>query len=85
MTVHKQLIASQSLLELRAHESVTRTGLRENREVNVEERKIDDERNQNKADCAGGKVPPEVLLRDRQGSILRGRGGYNYSPCQEFS
>lgn len=70
LTIHEQLIASQSLLELRAHESVTRTRLRENREVNIEERKIDDERNQNEADCAGGKMSPEVLLRDRQGVFL---------------
>lgn len=46
LTVHKQLIASQRLLELRTHEGVTGTGLRENSEVDIEEREIDDERNE---------------------------------------
>lgn len=85
LTVHKQLIASQCLLELRAHESITRTRLREDREVNIKERQIDDKGNEDEADRASGKVPPEVFLQNRQHGVLRFRGGGEHSPSLGFS
>lgn len=52
MAVHEHFIPRKSFLESRAHERVSGTRLRQDCKVDVEEGEVDDEGNNDKANCA---------------------------------
>jgi len=62
MSIEKQLVALEGLLEGWAHECVTRARAVEDGEVDPKEGQIHDEREDNEATGAGGKVVPKILL-----------------------
>ena len=47
VTVEQHVVARKGFLESRAHERITRTGLAEDSEMDVEERQVDHEWHQN--------------------------------------
>lgn len=73
--VEQHLISSQRLLEGGAHEGVAGAGLREQRKVDVEERKVENEWQQDKADGARAEVLPEIVLVQKHISDRGARDG----------
>lgn len=62
MARQQQIISSESLLESRAHESVSSARLGEHSEVDPEEAEIDDEGPKDEATSASQEVRVEVIL-----------------------
>ena len=63
MTVQKQLIASERLLERGAHEGIPRPRLREDRKVDIEEREVNKEGNEDQTNSSRCEVAIEVILK----------------------
>ena len=61
-TVHKQLVPDQTLLELRAHETITSARVGKNGKMDPEKRKINNERYRDQSNCTGYKVAPKEFL-----------------------
>ena len=70
MAVHQQFIADQSFLECGRHESITRTGVGEDGEVDPEEKEVEDQRNNNKTNHSGEEVFGDTFLRYASGKLL---------------
>jgi hypothetical protein len=64
LTVQQHLIPGQGLLECRTHESISRSRVSKDCEVNVEERQIDNERNHDQSECPCTEMFSEVFLRN---------------------
>ena len=62
MTVHQQLITNQGFLECGRHESITRTGVGEDGEVDPEEEEVKDQRKNNETSNPGEEVFNDTLL-----------------------
>ena len=63
--VEQHLISGKGLLEGRAHEAITGTGLSEDSEVNIEEREVNHERNKDETNRSCHEVFPKVILFKR--------------------
>ena len=62
LAVQEQFVAPQSLLECRAHEGITRTGVGEDGQVNPEDGQVQEDRKDNKRDGSRSEVLPEIFL-----------------------
>lgn len=62
MRLEQQFVALQRLLECRAHEMVACPRMRQDFEVNPEEREIDEEWQNNKTKNAREEVPRDMFL-----------------------
>lgn len=76
MAVQEQFIANKSLLECRTHEVVTRPGIRENREMDPEKRKVYNRRDNNESDGSSSKMSSKVFLLKNH--------GYACDTCSRF-
>lgn len=63
MTVQKEFVADERLLELRTHEGVTSSGVSENGKVNIEEGKVKREWPQDETDRSCSEMSPENVLQ----------------------
>jgi len=63
MAVHQQFITNQGFLECGGHESITRTGVGEDGEVDPEEEEVEDQRENNETSNPGEEVFDDTLLR----------------------
>ena len=73
MTIHQQFIANQGFLECGRHESITRTGVGEDGEVDPEEEEVKDQRNNNKPNHSGEEVFGDTFLRYESEKLLSAR------------
>lgn len=64
LRIHQHFVTNERLLESRAHEIIARAGMREDSEVNPEERQVDNEGDQDKADSSRNEMPGEVFLEN---------------------
>ena len=87
MAVHQQLVANQRLLERWRHEPITRAGVGEDGEMDPEEEKVEDQRNDNETDHSGKEVLGDSFLRLTSGKKVTCKEVNTYivrfSPVQE--
>lgn len=62
LTVNQQLITNEGFLEGGAHERIAGARMGQDSEVDIKEREIYNEWNDNQADCPSGKMFPKVVL-----------------------
>lgn len=62
LCVEQKLVALERLLEGRAHERISRSGILEHLEVSVEEGEVDDERPDDQANDSVGEMLVDVFL-----------------------
>jgi hypothetical protein len=62
VAVHQQFVANQGFLECGRHESITRTGVGKDGEVNPKEEEVEDQRNNNETNHSGEEVFGDTFL-----------------------
>lgn len=62
LTVNQQLVTNERFLESGAHERITGARVDQDSEVDIKEREIYDEWNDNQANRPGRKMSPEMFL-----------------------
>ena len=78
MTVHQQFITNQGFLECGRHESIARTGVGEDGEVDPEKEEVEDQRNNDETSHSGEEMFGDTFLRFYVRKVVVNEGPNTY-------